>query len=173
MEEALLGGNDAGIRSSAREIAWAGGVRPPGELLEWVVEYKMKDPDAEPLDRPWYWLVAIAGEANKRGDPLLAGRVGFFLHGWNEHISPKMRLADGMDCGGIQNIPRDAYAKGLGCAVRALAPLAANDIVVRTSEKAVPVLTLLPALSGTLLQLDEAGVGIDPDARNAALKAVA
>ena len=173
MEEALLGGNDAGIRTSAREIAWAGGVRPPGDLLEWVMEYKMKDLDAKPLDRPWYWLAAIADEANRRGDPLLAGRVGFFLHGWNEHISPKMGVADGMDCGGIQNIPRDAYAKGLGCAVRALAPLSVDDIVVRTSEKAVPVETLLPALSGTLLQLDQAGVAIDPEARSAALQAVA
>jgi hypothetical protein len=32
--------------------------------------------------------------------------------------------------------------------------------------------TLLPALPGTLSHLDETGIGIDPDARNAALKAI-
>jgi hypothetical protein len=61
----------------------------------------------------------------------------------------------------------------LGCAVRALGSLDANDLVVVTSEKAVPAGTLLNALSGVLLRLDQAGVATDPDARDVALQAVA
>jgi hypothetical protein len=172
MEQALLGGDDSGIRSSAREIAWAGGIRPSGDLLQWVLEIKLSDPDAKPLDRPWYWLVAVANEGINRADPRLAGRIGFFLHGWNEHVAPLMGLADEQDCGGIKTIPRAVYAKGLGCAVRALTPLDAADIIVQASGKAVPVGNLLPALAGALLQLDQAGVATDPAARNAALEAV-
>jgi hypothetical protein len=173
MEEALLSSSDAGIRNSAREIAWAGGVRPSGDLLKWVIDIKLSDPDAKPLDRPWYWLAAVAEEATGRGDPRLSGRVGFFIHGWNEHIAPKMGVADGMDCGGIQNIPRAAYAKGLGFAVQALACLDASDIVVETSDKVISAGNLLAPLSEALLQLEQTHVAIDPDARNVALQAVA
>ena len=73
--------------------------------MHWLLEIKMKDPDARPTDRPWWWLAAVADEAIKRGDPRLAGRIGFFLNGWHEWVAPKMTLADEPECGGIKIIP--------------------------------------------------------------------
>jgi hypothetical protein len=171
MEEALLGGSDPGIRSSAREIAWAGGIRPQGDFMRWLLEIKMKDPDARPTDRPWWWLAAVADEAIKRGDPRLAGRIGFFLHGWHEWVAPKMTLADEPECGGIKIIPREAYAKGLGLALTALAPLPEEEMIVQTSEKFVPVSALRVTLAGAVLKLEQSGVAIDPEAHAAALQA--
>jgi hypothetical protein len=173
MEAALLGGDDAAIRLAARQIAWAGGIQPPDDLLRWVLEIKMSDPEAKPLDSPWHWLVAVAREATARQDYRLAGRVGFFLHGWNEHIAPKMGMADEADCGGIRRIPRELYVAGLGHALCGLEALDANDLVVTTSEKAVPVGALRPALAKTLLQLKVDGAAIDPRAREVALRASA
>ena len=171
MEEALLSGSDPDIRSAARAIAWSGGLRPQGDLTTWLVEIHMQDPDARPTDRPWLWLAAVADEANARGDARLAARVGFFVHGWREQVAPRMGIADAEDCGGIQLVPNDAYARILAAAVQALAPLHPEEKIVRTSESFVPVSTLLPALAGALLTLERAGVPVDLRARDEALHA--
>lgn len=168
MEDALLSSSDAGIRSSAGAIARAGGVRPPGDLMRWVMEEQLRDPEAKPLDRPWHWLVAVAVAASQRDDLQLVGRIGFFMHGWSENIAPKMGVADQLDCGGLMHVPRDAYAKGLGCAVNALACMEPDEVIVSTNDKAVPAGPLLAALSGTLLQLDQAGIPVDSGARSVA-----
>jgi hypothetical protein len=172
MEDALLGSSDEAIRSSARALAWAGGTQPQGDFLRWTMDMKMKDPDANPTARPYWWLVAVADEAAKRGDFRLACRIGFFLHGWQEWVAPKMKLADDLDCHGMKSIPREAYAKGLGLAVMAVDPLPEDQIIVETQEQFVPVGRLRPTLAAALLMLDQSGVAVDPDARNAALRAV-
>jgi hypothetical protein len=170
MEEALLSSSDAAIRTSARAIAWAGGVRPPGDLVMWVTEQKMRDPDGRPLDRPWYWIAAVADEALRRGDARLPGRIGFFLYGWSENIAPKMGMADELDCGGLWRVPQDAYATGLGHAICALAAIDSSEIIVSTTDKAVLAGNLLPPFSQALLQLEQAGVAVDPNARATALQ---
>jgi hypothetical protein len=172
MEDAFLSRSDAGIRSSAGAIARAGGVRPPGDLLKWVMEETLRDPEAKPLDRPWYWLAAVAVAARECDDLQLAGRIGFFMHGWSENIAPMMGLADQLDCGGLMHAPRDAYAEGLGCAVGALAAVEPGEIIVSTADKVVPAGPLLAALAPALLQLDQAGVPVDSGARSVALRFV-
>jgi hypothetical protein len=54
MEEAMLGGSDADIRISAQGIAWAGGIRPSGDLMHWV-------PTTSPVRRTrWPWAALCA-----------------------------------------------------------------------------------------------------------------
>src|ERR1700730_13287314 len=81
-------------------------------------------------------------------------------------------LADEQDCGGIKRIPREAYTKGLCLAVTALAPMPDEEAIVDASEQFVPVSALRPTLADALLKLDQSGVAISPEARNAALQAV-
>lgn len=170
MEAALLDGGDGEIRSAAREVAWAGGTRPDGDFAMWMTKQAMGKAGLG-SERPWWWLAAVAEEAGRRGDARLAGRVGFFAYFWYENVSPKMGLADDIDCWGLKSVPRDAYAAGLGRAVVALAPLSQDDKIVETSEQFVSVLTLRPALASALLQLEQAGVTVAPDAKAAALQA--
>jgi hypothetical protein len=172
MEEALLGGNDGGIRSAAREIAWAGGTRPDGDFAQWSVKQVMENTGHD-SNRPWWWLAEVAERASSRGDARLAGRVGFFANSWYENVSPKMGLADDLDCWGLKTVPREAYAKGLGHAVIALSPLSPDEKIVETSQQFVPVQTLRPALANALLQLNQAGVSVTPEAKAAALQMVA
>ena len=47
-----------------------------------------------------------------------------------------------------QDHPREAYAKGLGLAVTALASLPGEGMIVQTSEKFVPVSALRVTLAG-------------------------
>jgi hypothetical protein len=136
------------------------------------MEEKLRDPEAKPLDRPWYWLAAVAAAAIQRDDLQLAGRIGFFMHGWSENIAPKMGVADQLDCGGLMYAPKDAYAEGLGCAVSALASVEPEEIIVSTNDKAVPAGPLLAALSRALLQLDQAGAPVDSGARSVASRFV-
>jgi hypothetical protein len=100
MEAAVFEESDAVICAAAREIAWAGGVRPEGDFMRWLVRTNMENPNADPLDRPWWWLARVADEALQRDDPRLAGRVGFFVFHWQKHIAPRMGIADQEDCGG-------------------------------------------------------------------------
>ncbi len=171
MEEALLGGNDAGIRSAARDIAWAGGTRPEGDFMQWTMKQIMEKTGHD-SNRPWWWLAAVAEQATGRGDAHLAGRVGFFARMWREDVSPKMNVGDDVDCWGMKTVPGDAYAKALGFAVIALAPLSPEEKIVETSEQFVPVQTLRPTLANTLLKLEQNGVAIAPDAKTAAMQAV-
>lgn len=171
MEEALLGGNDAGIRSAARDIAWAGGTRPEGDFMQWTMKQMMENTGHD-SNRPWWWLAAVAEHATSRGDARLAGRVGFFARMWREDVSPKMALADDLDCWGMKTIPAEAYVKALGYAVIALAPLSSEEKIVQTSEQFVPVQTLRPALANALLTLEQNGVALEPDAKAAAMQAV-
>ncbi len=126
-------------------------------------------PGRAPDGSPWFWLAAVADEANARGDARLAARVGFFVHGWREHVAPRMGIADAEDCGGIQLVPSDAYARILAAAAQAVAPLHPDETSVSTSESFVPVSTLRPTLAGALLTLERAGVQVDPRAREEAL----
>lgn len=135
-EDSQITGSDATVRYAALSIAIAAGMPPLEEMMRQSVGGK--DPD---LDRPWRWLVALATEAQRRGDFDLVAHLCFFSHFWATSLAPHMTLADQMDtrlCPPPPDQLAHIYAIGLSC-MRQLDP---QHLLVNQDGVQIDVLTV-------------------------------
>jgi hypothetical protein len=143
-----VGTTDAEIRAAELAISQAGGELSVQQSIELAA--RTGDPG---LGRPWFWLAAVAREAQHRDDRDLVARISLFFMFWDTSIAPTLGPGDRFEPLSY-GPPEAARVEVYTLAILTLPGMDLNTVIVSNQSGTMNVETVLLGCAQQALPLE-------------------